>query len=96
MKVTSKGSTNTLTRGRKPYRNAEIERAVKALKNRSVEVVLDEIRVVRYPHAKTSTINAKMLWRNRIVSIARKLNKEVSVRWVENASGSVSPVIAKK
>ena len=69
MKVTSKGSTNTLTRGRKPYRNAEIE---------------------------TSTINAKMLWRNRIVSIARKLNKEVSVRWVENASGSVSPVIAKK
>lgn len=87
MKVQPKGTTPIVRRGRKPYSDADIEKALRLLRKTTEEIVLSAIRVPQHDR------RAKMRYRARINSIARRLHKPVNINWSDGAKSS--PVVSK-
>lgn len=94
MRIQAKGTAVVAKRGRKPHDDDKVRSAIKVLRTKDMEIVLDHIVVSA--RADRSTVGRnKAKHRARITSIATRLNKEVAVCWTKERGGWV-PVISKR
>lgn len=91
MKVQPIGTARVTGRGRKRVTNPKTDRAIAALRTRSVEVVLDHITVVGHD------CTAKARHGYRIRTAARAMGKTVSISWTTSERTNRShPVITRR